>query len=222
MFEQLMKANKYPICLASEDSFLPYGQILSGYDFKNLCDVAVKETECPTEGTVYKAGCPAFEALPVAKELETRLYGEMDIQLGYCNGQNSRLDALEYHKGSEVIVAVSPLVLLLATMTDMQKDLTLDSKCVKAFYLDAGEAVEIYGTTLHFAPCRVTKQGFRSVIVLPKGTNLPLSAHKSASGGEDQLLTMTNKWLVAHPSSAPAATGAFAGIRGENIEISPI
>ncbi|WP_337960992.1 DUF4867 family protein [Caloramator sp. mosi_1] len=25
----------------------------------------------------------------------------MDIQIGYCNGNNFRLNALEYHKGSE-------------------------------------------------------------------------------------------------------------------------
>jgi len=222
MLEQLKKVNKHHIYSVKEDAFSVYGQVLSGYDFKTLCDVAIKETECPVEGTAYVAGCPAFEALPVAKELEARIYGEMEIQMGYCNGQNSLLNGLEYHRGSEVLVAASPLVLLLATMTDMKNEYALDSKCMKAFYVEAGEAVELYATTLHFAPCRAVKQGFRSVIVLPKGTNMPLKDGKPATGGEDRLLTMKNKWLLAHPDSGMDKYGAFMGISGENIEISPI
>ena len=37
---------------------------------------------------------------------------------------------------------------------------------------------------------------------------------------EDALLRARNKWLVAHPESAEAADGAFAGLTGENIDIS--
>ena len=222
MFEKLKKANKIPILPICDEAFLPYGNVVSGYDFKELCSVAEKETKIPGEGVIYVPGLSSFESLQVANDLKQNIYGEMEIQIGYCNGQNSLLDALEYHKGNEVIVAVSPIVLLLATMTDMKNFSAVDSGKVKAFYMEAGEAAEIYGTTLHYAPCKADKGGFRSVVVLPKGTNLPLDHSKSDAKGEDKLLMMKNKWLIAHPDSGAARQGACIGVTGENIEITAI
>ena len=219
LLNQIKKLNKISIVPVHDSSFLTYGNVLSGYDFKELCTTAEKETELPTEGTIYEPGCQAMESLQEAKEIKSRLFGNMDIQIGYCNGQNSHLDALEYHKGNEAIVAVTPIVLLLATMTDMKDFSVLDSGCIKAFYMDAGEAVELYGTTLHYAPCRAVTEGFRAIVVLPKGTNLPLDGAKPPAKGEDQLLWMSNKWLISHPDSSATKEGAFAGIIGENIEI---
>lgn len=219
LLNKLKEVNKLQIYPIHEAAFLPYGNVLSGYDFKELCSVAEKETELPVNSTIYEPGCPAMESLQIANEIKSRLFGGMDIQIGYCNGQNSHLDALEYHKGSEAIIAVSPMVLLLATMTDMQDFSAFDSEKVKAFYMEAGEAVELYGTTLHYAPCKASAEGFRAIIILPKGTNFPLDDTKSPAKGEDQLLRMTNKWLIAHPNSSAAKEGAFAGISGENIEV---
>ena len=201
------------------EAFKAYGNVLSGYDFNGLCLTAKKEIALPKEGTDYEPGVPALESLPAAKELKDRIYGGMDIQVGHCSGQNSHLNGLEYHKGNEVIVAVTPLVLLLAAITDMHDFSTIDSKKVKAFYMEEKEAVELYGTTLHFAPCRADKGGFMAIIVLPKGTNFPLDSENTRAEGEDRLLLMKNKWLIAHPESDAARDGAYAGITGENIEV---
>ena len=83
----------------------------------------------------------------------------------------------------------------------------------------AGTACELYATTLHFAPCKVSDDGYKSIIVLPYATNLPLDKLPEARNDEDKLLWQQNKWLIAHPDSIPASKGACAGITGDNIEI---
>lgn len=82
----------------------------------------------------------------------------------------------------------------------------------------AGTAVEVYATTLHYAPCTAQgENGFRCVIVLPEGTNTELDFPVDAKG-EERLLTAKNKWLIAHEEAN--IEGAFCGLKGENITIS--
>lgn len=109
------------------------------------------------------------------RQLQEITYGEMPIQIGYCNGRNSRLNALEYHKDSEVNVMATDAILLLGLRSELEEDYTLDTKKVKAFLVPAGTAVEIYATSLHYAPCGVDGKPFQVAIVLPKGTNYPLT-----------------------------------------------
>ncbi|MDF2987665.1 MAG: hypothetical protein K0R50_3175, partial [Eubacterium sp.] len=126
--------------------------------------------------------------------------------------------ALEYHKCSEIDVAVTDLLLILADIRDIKNN-QLPGTLTEIFYVPGNTAVELYGTTLHFAPCKVSDQGFKSIIVLAQGTNEPLPSLPSPLCGEDKLLWMRNKWLIAHKESIPASKGAFVGITGENIEI---
>lgn len=158
------------------------------------------------------------------RELSRIVYGEMPIQIGYCNGHNTRLNALEYHRSSEINVAVTDAVLILGLQSDMENDLTYDTAKVEAFLVPAGTAVEVYATTLHYAPCGVAGNGFQVAIVLPKGTNYPLQedhAEVLADGtasNEDALLTAVNKWLIGHPEGGLDA-GTFLGLKGENPDI---
>ena len=89
---------------------------------------------------------------------------------------------------------------------------------VKAFRVPAGAAVEVYGTTLHYAPCQTEKTGFRVAVVLPKGTNTEKPVFEPQSE-EDTWMTARNKWLLAHPDSSEAKTGAHIGLTGKNIDI---
>ena len=93
---------------------------------------------------------------------------------------------------------------------------TYDTAKIEAFYMPAGTAVELYATTLHYAPCTAKGDGFRCAIVLPAGTNLELDFEPSAEG-EDRLITAKNKWLIAHEEAQIA--GAFCGLKGENITL---
>ena len=143
-------------------------------------------------------------------------FGGLPIQIGYCNGDNHRLNALEYHRSSEIDIAATDLILLLGRQQDIEEGDTYDTSKVEAFFVPAGTAVELYATTLHYAPCTAEKGGFRCAIVLPRGTNedLPFEAAKE---GENRLLTAVNKWLIAHEDAG--IEGAFCGLRGENLEV---
>ncbi len=134
----------------------------------------------------------------------------MPVQVGICYGFNSKLNGLEYHVGSEIVVAITDTVLLVAHLNDMDGK-TINSDKVVGVFVPAGSAFKMYETTLHFAPCKVNDEGFKTLIILPKGTNLPLE-----NKTDDELLFAANKWLIVHPENQ---NGAYVGIEGENIEV---
>lgn len=202
--------------------FKEYGRVVDNVDFKDLVE-AMKKTPVP-DGVVYEPGIKELEALPVAKEISDIVYGEMPVQIGYCNGHNSLLNALEYHRDSEINVAATDAILMLGLLKDVEKDFTYDTSKVKAFKVPAGTAVEVFATTMHYAPCGVDGNGFQVSIILPKGTNYPLKASHAklnADGtapNEDALITATNKWLIGHKDGGLDA-GSFLGLKGKNLDV---
>ncbi len=195
-------------------AFAPYGKVLSGLDLTSLLD-ALAQTPIP-EGVVYEASVPALEATAAKEALQTVAFGELPIQVGYCNGHNHLLNAVEYHRCSELNIAATDAILLLGRQQDIGADFTYDTARMEAFLLPAGTGVEIYGTTLHYAPCGVDGKGFQVAIVLPAGTNGPLRAAHGGEG-EDRLLTANNKWLIGHAEGG-LPEGSFLGLRGENLD----
>ena len=195
--------------------FKKYGRVVKDVDFEELIE-EMKKTPCP-EDVVYVASVPELEALPVFYELVERTYGEMPVQIGYCNGKNKLLNALEYHRSSEIDVAVSDLVLMLGKRADITEDFQYDSANVEAFLVPAGTAVEVFADTLHYAPCNTEESGFRMVVILPKGTNLDLMKKHENATDEEKLLFGTDKWVIAHPDAK--IEGAFNGIIGENLKL---
>ena len=99
---------------------------------------------------------------------------------------------------------------------DVEPDHTYDTSKIEAFLVPAGTGIEVYATTLHYAPCHVNEGGFQCVVVLPKGTNTELT-FPTEKTGEDSLMTAKNKWLIAHEDAK--IEGAFNGLKGENITI---
>ena len=200
----------------TDPEFIPYGKVLEGYDLQEIIK-KMEDTPLPEDSTVYVPSDKNLEALAIAEEFRCRAYGGLPIQIGYCNGTNNKLNALEYHRDSEINVACTDLILLIGSEQDMEADYTYDTAKVEAFLVPAGTMIEVYATTLHYAPCSVNGV-FRCVVVLPKGTNEALTAHPEKNG-EDALLFAVNKWLVAHPESGLEADGAFMGLKGENITL---
>lgn len=198
----------------TDKAFQKYGKVVTGIDFTELVET-MANTPCG-EDVVYLPSVKELEALPVFKEFQNICYGELPIQIGYCNGSNYKLNALEYHRSSEIDVAAEDLILLLGCQQDITEDFTYDTSKVEAFLLPKGVGVELYATTLHYAPCNAKESGFRCVVVLPKDTNLPLD--ESHSKGEDKLITAKNKWLIAH-EEAGLKDAAFVGLIGENISV---
>ena len=64
----------------------------------------------------------ALQALPVMKDFTDSLYGGLPIQIGYCNGNNHLLNAVEYHRSSEINVAATDLILLIGSEQDIEED----------------------------------------------------------------------------------------------------
>jgi len=198
----------------TDPAFRKYGQVLEGYDFTGLIK-EMKHTPVP-EDVIYVPSVEELEALDIMKDLQNKGYGGLPIQIGYCNGHNKKLNAVEYHRNSEINVAVTDLVLLIGHQQDIEPDHTYDTSKIEAFLVPAGTGIEVYATTLHYAPCHVNEGGFQCVVVLPKGTNTDLT-FQTEKTGEDSLMTAKNKWLIAHEDAKIA--GAFNGLKGENITI---
>lgn len=193
--------------------FKPYGRVLKGYDFAELMK-EMEKTPLPDE-VIYEPSDKELEKLEVCQVLSKSVFGCMDIQIGYCNGHNKLLNGLEYHRSSEINVAVTDMILLLGKEQDIEDDHTYDTQKVEAFLVPKGTAIEVYATTLHYAPCGMDGAGFRCVVVLPKGTNYTCERPELAT--EDRLLAATNKWLIAHKDAG--IEGAFCGLKGENLSV---
>ena len=201
----------------ADAEFKPYGKVLEGYDTAELL-AAMEKIEMPAEGTAYEPGIDSLEACAVFADFRDCAYGGMPIQLGMCWGHNTKLNCLEYHRDSEVNIGWKDFILLLAKQDEIV-DGVLDTEKVKAFRVPAGVPVEVYATTLHYAPCHTCPNcGFRVAVVLPKGTNTEKPAYE-AKNEEDTWMTARNKWLLAHPESSEAQNGAHVGLTGVNIDI---
>ena len=198
----------------TDPSFGKYGKVLNGYEIAGIRKV-MEHTPLPGD-VIYVPSVEEMEALEEAKVFQNSAFGGMPIQIGYCNGNNKKLNALEYHRNSEINIAVTDMILLVGSQQDIQEDYTYDTSLVEAFFVPAGTVVEMYATTLHYAPCTAAEGGFRCVVILPKGTNTEIDLPLGKIG-EDKLMTARNKWLIAHPEAG--IEGAFCGLVGENIQI---
>ena len=200
----------------SDTAFKKYGKVITGLDCSDII-AAMAETPCP-ENVVYVPGAEPLESCASAKDIAYTLYGGMPVQIGYCNGNNHKLNGLEYHRDSEVNIAVTDLILLIGSEQDIENG-KYDTSKVEAFLVPAGTVIEVYATTLHYAPCHADPaKGFRVMVALPAGTNTDFRL-PGAPTPLDRQLWARNKWLIAHPDSAPAAKGAVIGLTGENIDI---
>ena len=201
-----------------DPEFKPYGQIVKGLDGAVQEILAgLAETPLP-DGVGYVPTDPVLQELPAAVEISEHCFGGMPVQLGWCNGHNTKLNCLEYHRDSEFNLGTEDFILLLAKQDEIV-DGVLDTSKVKAFKAPAGVLLECYATTLHYAPCHAdASKGFRVLVALPWLTNTdrPVMENKTA---EDEIMTARNKWLLAHPDSSEAKSGAKVGLSGENIDI---
>ena len=200
-----------------DGEFARYGQIHEGYELDGLL-AAMKAIPLPESGTTYQPAIPELEALPIFELFGANAYGGMPVQLGMCWGRNTKLNCLEYHRDSEFNVGTHDFILLLAKQDEIV-DGMLDTAKVRAFRVPAGVLVEVYATTLHYAPCHIGEtEGFRVAVALPRGTNEAKPVIKAITE-EDQLLWARNKWLLAHEDSAEAGQGAAVRLSGDNNDI---
>lgn len=198
----------------SNQAFKKYGRVLDGYEITEIVK-EMENTPLP-EDVIYVPSVEAMENLGEAAAFKNRAYGGLPIQIGYCNGDNNKLNALEYHRSSEINIAVTDMILLLGLQTDINNDYTYNTALAEGFLVPAGTVIEVYATTLHYAPCTAAPGGFKCVVILPEGTNTDLT-FAAGETGEERLITAKNKWLIAHKEAE--IEGAFCGLKGENITL---
>ena len=192
-----------------------YGRVLTEeYQVDTLIQ-AMEKTPAP-ENVIYIPSDAEMEALPQAKALCDSFFGGMPAQIGYCNGTNHKLDACEYHRCSELGIAITDLILLIGKQEDITMDYLYDTENIQAFFVPAGTVYEMYATTLHYAPCSYENKPFKNIVILPKGTNEDLNVSPKGAK-EDPLLFAVNKWLIAHEEAG--IEGAFNGLKGVNITL---
>lgn len=219
LLERLNEVNDVPVLSVFDEKFKTFGRVLSGYDFSALQKYMEEKTDIPESGNIYIASVSELEGTELKEQLENALYGAAPVQIGFCNGRNTTYNGFEYHKCSEINVAVSDFMLVLGHVWDIKEN-TFNIKNATVFFVPKGTAIEMYQTTLHLSPCRTCDEGFRDIVVLQKGTNTPLEKKLSCTDPESKLLLQKNKWVIAHPEREPLIKqGAFPGVIGENKEL---
>ena len=202
----------------TDASFAPYGRVVEGYDVAPL--LAALEKTPLTDSVVYVPREELLHQAEGADKVGEALFGGMPFQLGWCNGHNTKLNCLEFHRDSEFNLGTEDFILLIAKQGEIVNGV-LDTACVKAFRVPAGVLVECYATTLHYAPCHTDPaKGFRVMVALPENTNTDYRPEGGANV-MDRMLWARNKWLLAHAESSEAAQGAVVALQGENIDIAP-
>ena len=213
MIEKLRKANPgLSIYSVHDEEFKKYGRV-HNIDTDEIVK-AGKSIPLPEKGSSYQLSVEKLENLNSSELFREITFGGCEAQIGLCMGYNSDMNALEFHKSSEINIAVTPLVVLLGLECEME-NCKYDSSKIKAFYLDSGTMIELFASTMHFCPCQVSDEGFSNVVVLPKDTNALLE--KAAN---DKLLFKKNKWLICHENNENLIKiGVYPGIYGENYRI---
>ncbi|MBO5565911.1 MAG: xylulokinase [Succinivibrio sp.] len=198
--------------------FERYGKVIDGINTKKVISI-LKKTPLPKKGTVYEASEKSLELPDLMEDIQMRVFGGLKIQIGYCNGDNHTLNALEYHRNCEVNIAEKDTLIMVAPITAI-RDGIIDSESVETFLVKAGIALQFYETTLHYCPCTgPSEKYFRMACILPKDTNTEKPENLSTEG-EAGYLTNNNKWLFAHKDSDEGRSGITKGLLiGENITL---
>jgi len=203
----------------TDPAFESYGEILDSRSFNAYFDYLRRQTAVPPTMNQYIAHDQAIMQTFKDNDLLNHIFNKTSLQYGYVNGNNSMLNALEFHHCPEVNLALTPLVLMLGKTHDIE-DGKYDTKRIKAFYIPENTVVLLYSSTLHFSPCKVSDEGFKCGVILPYGTNMEFITPEEKKQANDKLWFKTNKWLIAHPENRTLLDlGAFPGLIGENLMI---
>lgn len=220
MLEKLRLANPDLEILHVEDpQFVRYGAIHPTIRLPEM-----RKFLYGVERTEFEYYVPCEErlmAMAEADQFKDDLFGQVPCQVGWYYGNCDRLNAVEYHKCSEVLYEYEPCVLILGLLWDLQGG-RLDTASMKVFYVPANTCVELYATTLHFAPCKACSEPVMQIVAQSLGTNTPLLKPAQGTEAENRCLLQRNKWVLVHPEHAAAEPNAVVGLEGKNIAVVPV
>ena len=206
-----------------DPAFRRFGEVHEGFRVESLLahlDGSVK----PADGIFYEPDAVGIDRFPdEVLPLQRAVFGGVaDLQAGWMYGRNSSVAALEYHKCAEVMLAGTDMIVFVGLVQDISwPEGTYDLSRVQAFLLPRGAVCEIAPCSLHGAPLHARKaEGFRSIVILPRGTRAELDFPPS-TGGEPRLLQGRNTWLIAHSSGSRDAS-LHLGLKGREIELTTL
>ncbi|WP_297968076.1 DUF4867 family protein [uncultured Anaerovibrio sp.] len=199
-----------------DEAFRTYGRVLD-MDASEFLTEVQKLPAAPQGQVLYEASIPALEQTKLFLKFMDEVYGGMPVEFGCCHGFNDKLNGLEYHRDSEINIAGTDMILMVGHRWDIDySDNSYNTDRVEAFFVPMGTVVELYATTLHYAPCGVEGKEFRSGVILPEGTNEHLEVEPEAKG-EGGMLFAVNKWLLVHPESGER--GRVGLLKGKNLTV---
>lgn len=213
MLETIRKKNPHvPIQHVQDEGFARYGRLCS-FDATDIIKYTRQEYEIPVQGSTYSADMEQLHEFTLIKDITHSIYGNLPIEVGLCHGQNDTLTGLEYHMGSEVNIAITPCLLALGRVEDMENK-KISAKQLEVFYIPAGTILELYETTLHYCPFSCNQNGFSTIVLLLDKTNTEIPYQRG------ELLTKRNKWFITHTSNmAKVEAGNVVGLVGPLLHI---
>ncbi|MCL4385817.1 MAG: DUF4867 family protein [Cyanobacteria bacterium] len=199
------------IVSADDKSFRQYGTIHKRFKIDKLMKYLEKDNQVKEE-VVYIADVPELlnEYGDELKPIINGIYAGMDVQAGRCLAINNKLNALEYHQGSETYISGTDMVMLLGLEQDIVWPKgTYDSSKIKAFYAPKGRVIELKGGCMHFVGINVyQKEGINVVVMLLKGTNTKFEFNKDQNS-QDKLIIAKNTWFLAHSEYKQAKDAGY-------------
>ena len=94
----------------TDPEFRVYGKIVDGYDVQPIVDALLASTPL-SDGVEYVPEDPILQNLEASRNIAPTLYGGLPVEFGWCNGHNTRLNCLEYHRDSEFNLPAEDLIL---------------------------------------------------------------------------------------------------------------
>lgn len=191
VYQYLDKGIEKYVYRVDDNEFSQYARVVRNVDCSEL--LVNMENVIITDDINYVASNEFLENGSAFDAIRTNIFMGEDIQIGYCVGKNKKNSKMEYHQTKEVIIAATDIYVTLGKIQDINNDEMVKEKNLKTFMVPKGTVIEIAPKVLHYAPCAVDDEGYRSVIVLHKGTNTLLNDCENK--GTDIHLSAHNKWI---------------------------
>lgn len=218
--EDFRKANPdLNILDASDPSFAEFGV---KYDYPlDEIESVMSKVAMPVEGSSYLQKIPELEATATIKAIGRDVFAGMPIDAGATIGHSDNFSAFEYHQCSELNIMLDDVLMVLAKRQVLdQKGEINPQEDGKLFYVPKGSIIELYNTTLHYAPIQITKAGYKVIVVVLHGTNSPLpEGFKS----DNPRVVKQGKFQVVHPvRKDKIAQGYQVALSGDLLETNPL
>ena len=130
----------------TDASFAPYGRVVEGYDVAPL--LAALEKTPLTDSVVYVPREELLHQAEGADKVGEALFGGMPFQLGWCNGRNTRLNCLEFHRDSEFNLGTEDFILLIAKQGEIVDGVVLKDNVSQLTHIIGGICGALLGLSM--------------------------------------------------------------------------